>query len=360
MRVRAFLYVLGGVAWALVPVAASAALVPCGASSVPTATGSLSCDLCYLGQLIQNIINFLIGLSIPLAAALFAWAGVMYFTAGGSEERIGKAHKIFTNVLIGFLVVLGAWLLVQTTLKALFKDDFFLSIGGSWNTLNCGGTREQRVQTTSYNFSQFLNSSLPGLTVYDPSKIPQAARLSEFTESQQVAMLTSTTADLQKIQEACAQNGYSDCTNYIRAIETIESRGNPNIGCSNAGACGLMQLKPATARILDPSLSGLTDAQVIEKLNKDADYNRSLGTKYYGQMLQKFNDPTLAAAAYNAGPGAVEPNSSRDCPGLRAFECPWDSPGCYGTGRTDCKVNTGYQETRNYIKNFNNILTRLK
>jgi soluble lytic murein transglycosylase-like protein len=63
---------------------------------------------------------------------------------------------------------------------------------------------------------------------------------------------------------------------------------------SKAGAAGLAQLMPATAREL-----GVQD-------RFDPDDNLHGGAKYLRQMLDRFSSVPLALAAYNAGPGAVE------------------------------------------------------
>lgn len=64
---------------------------------------------------------------------------------------------------------------------------------------------------------------------------------------------------------------------------------------SHAGARGLMQLMPETAREL-----GVDDPFDIEQ-------NIDGGARYLRQMLDKFGgDLKTALAAYNAGPGAVE------------------------------------------------------
>lgn len=69
---------------------------------------------------------------------------------------------------------------------------------------------------------------------------------------------------------------------------------------SKAGALGLMQLMPATARMMAKKLGfSLKNQSIIE-----ASTNISLGTAYLRQMLDKFNgNYMLATAAYNAGPG---------------------------------------------------------
>lgn len=62
---------------------------------------------------------------------------------------------------------------------------------------------------------------------------------------------------------------------------------------SRAGAHGLLQLMPATARELD------IDAAIPSE-------NVRAGARYVARMLERFDgDLTLALAAYNAGPSAV-------------------------------------------------------
>lgn len=73
---------------------------------------------------------------------------------------------------------------------------------------------------------------------------------------------------------------------------------------SPAGAAGLMQVMPGTARDVALSLGIPYDPH---RLANEDQYNLLIGTTYLNQMLNKFGgDEMLAAAAYNAGPGAVE------------------------------------------------------
>ena len=73
---------------------------------------------------------------------------------------------------------------------------------------------------------------------------------------------------------------------------------------SGVGASGLMQLMPATARWVAGKL-GLKDYR--QSLVNQVDLNVSLGTYYLKHVLDLLdNQPVLASAAYNAGPGRAK------------------------------------------------------
>jgi hypothetical protein len=79
----------------------------------------------------------------------------------------------------------------------------------------------------------------------------------------------------------------------LNSVVMAESGGNP-MAESPKGAGGLMQLMPATAQEL-----GVTDVF-------DPEQNLRGGAKYLRQQLERFGDPSLALAAYNAGPANVD------------------------------------------------------
>jgi soluble lytic murein transglycosylase-like protein len=91
-----------------------------------------------------------------------------------------------------------------------------------------------------------------------------------------------------------ASNEFGVDEALLRAIIHAESAFNPR-ALSVAGAQGLMQLIPGTARDM-----GVLDAF-------DANQNIRGGARYLALLLRNFNgNERLAAAAYNAGPGAVQ------------------------------------------------------
>jgi soluble lytic murein transglycosylase-like protein len=80
----------------------------------------------------------------------------------------------------------------------------------------------------------------------------------------------------------------------LASIVNTESAGHAN-AVSHAGARGLMQLIPSTARDL-----GVEDAT-------KPDQNIAGGSSYLDSLLTRYkNNLSLALAAYNAGPGAVD------------------------------------------------------
>ena len=102
----------------------------------------------------------------------------------------------------------------------------------------------------------------------------------------------------QQVAQASRSTGVSEA--FLYGIMRQESRFASGIR-SWAGANGLMQLMPSTARWVAHKigLQGFQSAQVTE-----VGTNVTLGSAYLGMLLQRFDgSQAMAAAGYNAGPG---------------------------------------------------------
>jgi soluble lytic murein transglycosylase len=106
---------------------------------------------------------------------------------------------------------------------------------------------------------------------------------------------------------------------------------------SPAGARGLMQLMPETAREV---AHGLGLRVSIPGLTGDAQYNIRLGCTYMRQLLDEFGGSIpLAVAAYNAGPTRV-----------KDWLAGYGAPGTEATGMIDWMELIPLSETRNYVQ----------
>ncbi|HWC66308.1 MAG TPA: lytic transglycosylase domain-containing protein, partial [Thermoanaerobaculia bacterium] len=98
----------------------------------------------------------------------------------------------------------------------------------------------------------------------------------------------------------------------FRALVRQESTFNARAR-SKAGAAGLTQLMPGTARLLSRTV---LKKRFRRAFLYDPTINVRLGASYLGQLLRDFgNDRLMALAAYNAGPGRIR-GFLRDHPGL--------------------------------------------
>jgi soluble lytic murein transglycosylase len=121
----------------------------------------------------------------------------------------------------------------------------------------------------------------------------------------------------------------------IHAISRQESQFDRQ-ALSRAGARGLMQLMPATARDTSQKIGLTFDSERLI----DPGYNMMLGSAYFANLLDSFGGSyVLAIAAYNAGPGNV-----------RKFMAANGDPRLPSVDVVDWIEAIPFGETRNYVQ----------
>ena len=98
----------------------TANLVQAGFVTDPIVPCTNDCKLCDIWHLVSNIINFIsFNLAIPAAVLLFIAAGVMFLISGGNQEKVASARGIFTNTVIGLVIIFCSWMLIDTLIKTI-------------------------------------------------------------------------------------------------------------------------------------------------------------------------------------------------------------------------------------------------
>jgi len=100
-----------------------AGLVPC------SGTDCTSCDLIVLAQ---NIFRFVLEISFAIIALFVVIGGIKLLLAAGNPGNIKSAKDMIQGAIVGLIIILCSWLIVNTVL-------YFLSGGapGEWWKIEC-------------------------------------------------------------------------------------------------------------------------------------------------------------------------------------------------------------------------------
>lgn len=259
----------------------------------------------------------------PIIFKKIALSNKTYITEGGVTEATFYPDNNILKVLGSFGFPSKEARIYRTTLDLYGSRDIYESIeeelGYNYNTTAeiygnatyAGKVNQNNISTPVtqaalgnssyidvYNISNAAGFKISN-TVFPGAIYPTYSNMTLFKTSltgsrssvPQSVVRTYTPNEIEQMTEYYA-NMWGIPTNIAKALVIQESGGNPN-AVSKAGATGVTQLMPATAKEL-----GVTNS-------KDPAQNIWGGMKYLSTQYKKFKDWSLALAAYNAGPGNV-------------------------------------------------------
>ena len=71
---------------------------------------------------IVGITNMVVSFAAPIAILMLVIGAIMYITAGGEEEKMGKAKRVIIMAAIGIVIIYGAFALVSTFISGSFGE----------------------------------------------------------------------------------------------------------------------------------------------------------------------------------------------------------------------------------------------
>jgi len=109
---------------------------------VPEVCRTCACGFGGVLAIVQNVVNFMIGIAIIFGTIIMVWAGGLYIVSATNPESRSTANKMLLNAVIGIVIVLSAWLVVDFVMKTLYNNG---SEFGPWNSILLGGSGDSCV-----------------------------------------------------------------------------------------------------------------------------------------------------------------------------------------------------------------------
>ena len=105
-------------------------LVPCGGPN------QNECTLCDLLVLVQRVLKFALEMAFLVIIGFIVYGGFRWIFSLGKEENLKAGQQIITNAIIGLIIILTAWIIVNTVFWAIQKmggKDYT----GTWYEIEC-------------------------------------------------------------------------------------------------------------------------------------------------------------------------------------------------------------------------------
>ena len=131
-----------------VPIPADAGLVPCGG------TAQSPCSLCHLVSGVSILTTYIRDIMVFAALAIIVAMGILYIVSAGNPGMMETAKKGVFAALAGLVIILAAWIIVNTVMFVVFDAKSDLGVGASFSVsggfeFDCGASVSAASSTVS-------------------------------------------------------------------------------------------------------------------------------------------------------------------------------------------------------------------
>jgi hypothetical protein len=110
-----------------------------------------SCSACNFVDLANNLIRWLFGAVFVIFAVLMAVAGFGLVTSGGNQSALDAAKSKFQNAIVGIIIIMAAWLIVDTVMKGLLAGGTG-NLGSTYTGFGPWAEVQCQVQTAAIRY----------------------------------------------------------------------------------------------------------------------------------------------------------------------------------------------------------------
>lgn len=235
----------------LVPVVAHAA-IPFFGPIIPDAQQYCPGSWGLVITVVNNAISFAITMAITIVApATIAYAGFLFVTNPYSPGNLSKAKSMLGNVVLGIVVALSAWIIVDAIMAVLYSPS---AAGGTWSALiTSGGIDPCLKQSASLNTLNATSVQVTGSTSKGGGGV--------YVDGKSAAVCSD--ANTACSPAALQAAGFNEKESLVMScIAMTESSGNPGVGC-NGNACGIFQIMLTQNPLVGPSCAQYNNGSAL-------------------------------------------------------------------------------------------------
>ena len=197
-----------------------------GACACPGSNGAV--DWGCIIEIVQHVINIGIALAIIGVVLVIAYAGFIFMTSAANPEARNRGKTLITNALVGLLVMLAAWLVVDFIMKAIYNPDATFSGQhlGPWNSI---------LAPTGEDFCIQVNDKAGGSIIGGIASLFTLNLGSSNSAATGVNFSGTGACDPSKVQAAAQAGGYNISTSEANVLACL-AKPESTCGAGTTGA----------------------------------------------------------------------------------------------------------------------------